>query len=163
MRTLVRNLLMLAAVLSVSVNAFAYGFEVDGIYYDILSVQDKTVRVTYKEYSNATYKSDYSGDMVIPEQVQYNEELYSVNSIGLYAFVGCDGLTSITIPISVTTIEGDAFYNCENLESVYISDLSAWCKIDFAENDSNPLKSILPRMIQIPCIMLTICTLMEGY
>lgn len=119
MRTLVRNLLMLAAVLSVSANALAYDFEVDGIYYDILSVQDKTVRVTYKEYSNG-YKSDYSGGVVIPEQVQYNEELYRVTSIGYSAFENCSGLTSVTIPNSVTSIGDYAFDDCSSLASVTI-------------------------------------------
>jgi len=139
MEQLVKKLLVVVCISLNTANALAYDFEANGIYYNILSAQDKTVEVTYKEYSNGTYKSDYSGDVVIPEQVQYNEKLYRVTSIGNCAFYYCSSLTSITIPISVTTIEGDAFYNCENLESVYISDLSAWCKIDFDENDSNPL------------------------
>ena len=209
MKTLVRNLLMLAAVLSVSVNALAYDFAVDGIYYNILSVQDKTVKVTYKEYSNGTYKSDYSGDVVIPEQVQYNEELYRVTSIGSDAFHGCSSLASVTIPEGVTSIKYSAFEDCSSLASVTIpesvtsiggwafsdcrslasvtipkgvtfiggrafsgcsslasvmipegvtsigictfegcssltsvniSDLSAWCRIDFEDYNANPLK-----------------------
>ena len=138
MKLIAQKLLTLIAVLSVSVSVYAYDFEANGIYYNILSAQDKTVEVTYKEYSNATYKSDYSGDMVIPEQAQYNEELYSVTSIGLYAFVGCDGLTSVTIPKSVTSI-AYGFFGCSSLASVNISDLSAWCRIDFQTRDSNPL------------------------
>ena len=120
MKTLVRNLLMLAAVLSVSANALAYDFEVDGIYYNILSEYDKTVRVTYREYSNGTYKSDYSGDVVIPEQVQYNEELYRVTSIGDCAFYYCSSLASVTIPESVTSIKYSAFSGCSGLTSVAI-------------------------------------------
>ena len=139
MKLIAQKLLTLIAVLSVSVSVHAYDFEVDGIYYNILSVQDKTVEVTYREYSNGTYQSDYSGDVVIPEQVQYNEELYSVTSIGLYAFVGCDGLTSVTIPKSVTSIGDYAFGDCSGLASVNISDLSAWCRIDFEGYGANPL------------------------
>ena len=126
---------MLAAVLSISANTLAYDFEVDGIYYNILSAQDKTVEVTYKEYSNATY----SGDVVIPEQVQYNEKLYSVTTIGEWAFFGCSSLASVTIPESVTSIDDGAFLGCSSLTSVNISDLSAWCRIDFKTLDSNPL------------------------
>ena len=39
--------------------------------------------------------------------------------IGSDAFNGCSGLTSITIPNSVTSIGGSAFANCGNLENVY--------------------------------------------
>ncbi|MCQ2052267.1 MAG: leucine-rich repeat domain-containing protein, partial [Bacteroidaceae bacterium] len=40
--------------------------------------------------------------------------------IGEYAFSECSGLSSITIPELVTSIEKNAFYNCSNLHSVSI-------------------------------------------
>lgn len=52
-------------------------------------------------------------------------------------FEGCSSLKSVTIPSSITKIESSAFYNCNGLTAVYISDLEAWCNIEF--NDSNPL------------------------
>ena len=63
----------------------------------------------------------------------------SVISIGNMAFEGCTGLTSITIPNSVTSIGSDAFSGCYGLTEVNISDLSAWCKIDFKNKSANPL------------------------
>ena len=63
----------------------------------------------------------------------------SVTSIGKYAFYHCDGLTSITISRSVISIGEYAFDGCKSLTSVHISDIAAWCKIDFENNRSNPL------------------------
>ena len=59
--------------------------------------------------------------------------------IGSRAFYYCDGLTEVTIPNSVTSIGDDAFDYCSRLTEVNISDLSAWCKIDFGNSYSNPL------------------------
>lgn len=44
----------------------------------------------------------------------------SVTSIGLYAFSGCGGLTSVIIPSSVTEINAFAFMDCTGLTSVTI-------------------------------------------
>ena len=58
----------------------------------------------------------YPTEIVIPKT--YNGE--PVTSIGNYAFVGCDSLTSVTIPDSVTSIGEWAFYSCSGLTSVTI-------------------------------------------
>ena len=44
----------------------------------------------------------------------------SVTTIGIWAFGGCESLTSINIPNSVTTIENDAFCWCKSLTSINI-------------------------------------------
>ncbi len=62
----------------------------------------------------------------------------SVTTIGKYAFDGCSGLKAISIPNRVTSIGSSAFRDCP-IRDVYISDLTAWCKIEFADLASNPL------------------------
>ena len=98
----------------------ANDFEVDGIYYNITDADNKTVEVTYKGSSYDSYSNEYTGSVVIPENVVYNGTTYRVTTIGYYAFVGCSSLTSITIPNGVTTIVKYAFYGCSSLTSITI-------------------------------------------
>lgn len=61
-----------------------------------------------------------------------------VTSIGEEAFSECVSMKTITIGNSVTSIGADAFKNCNELTKVYISDIEAWCKIDFQHVNSVP-------------------------
>ena len=61
-----------------------------------------------------------------------------VTTIGAHAFNGCSHMTSLTVPASLTTVGQNAFTSCWAMESVYISDLEAWCNIDFGTYDSSP-------------------------
>lgn len=63
----------------------------------------------------------------------------SVTTIGRSAFGYCKGLVSVTLGRGVTSIGKYAFYYCDGLTSVHISDVAAWCKVDFADHLSNPL------------------------
>ena len=62
----------------------------------------------------------------------------SVTSIGYSAFESCS-IKNITIPESMTNIGNVAFKNCDSLENVYITDMTAWCNIEFVSIESNPL------------------------
>ncbi len=65
----------------------------------------------------------------------------SVTSIGDSAFDGCSGLKSVTIGSGVTSIGSSAFYVCSGVKEVHISDLTAWCRIDFGDEDANPISN----------------------
>lgn len=97
------------AVLLCSTTVSAYDFEVDGIYYNILSAAERTVEVT----SGTT---TYEGDIVIPSIVKYNNLDFSVTAIGTSAFL-MSGITSIILPHSLTSIGESAFFNC-NITSI---------------------------------------------
>ena len=68
-------------------------------------------------------------DLVIPD---------GVKSVGKFCFCGYKGLASVTIPNSVTHIGKDAFAYWFGDLLVNITDLSAWCNIDFENQFANP-------------------------
>ncbi len=65
----------------------------------------------------------------------------SVTTIGGGVFYNCTKLQSITWGKGVKTVGGSAFNNCTSLNAVHISDLAAWCDIDFiiSTGTENPL------------------------
>ena len=90
--------------------------------------------IVNKAYTSSSNLSNIFGSRVTKYIIGDN-----VKGIGKYAFCGCYSLTSITIPESVTSIGGNAFYECSSLKSVHITDLAAWCNIDFVDYSANPL------------------------
>ncbi len=102
-----------------SICANAYNFEIDGIYYNVVSSSDLTCEVTYKSESHNN--NEYTGEVVIPETIEYNDDRYSVIGIGSYAFYYCTNLTKLTIPSSITTIKEYAFRYC-SLKELIIED-----------------------------------------
>jgi len=117
----------------ISTWGYAYDFMVDGIYYSIVSLENKTVSVVSGDYY-------YQGDIFIPSQVKYNGKTLSVikidigafdksiitsiqlseglQEIGQNAFSECKCLKEIIVPNSVSTIANNAFSECENLSYV---------------------------------------------
>ncbi|MBR3657841.1 MAG: leucine-rich repeat domain-containing protein [Prevotella sp.] len=103
--------------------AFAYDIEAankDGvtIYYNWINNKTE-LSVTYQG-DNYYWSRYYSGDVVIPESVEYEGKTYSVTSIGGSAFQNNSDLTSVSIPNSVTSIAMSAFEDCSGLTSVTI-------------------------------------------
>ena len=94
-----------------------YDFVVNGIYYN--KTGSNTAQVTFKDEN---YDS-YTGSVSIPSTVSYGGTNYSVTAIGQSAFKGTSStshLTAVTIPSSVKTINGYAFWQQYNLGNVTI-------------------------------------------
>ena len=72
----------------------------------------------------------------------FNELSYftGLTSISSNAFYGCSALSSISIPNSVTSIGNNAFMGCVGMTAVHITDLAAWCNIQFG-NNAQPLSN----------------------
>ena len=113
--------------------------------YDIAVENDDEVTIYYNYMNDGTElevtKGSYSGEVNIPKEVSYDGKTLPVTSIEKEAFKGCSGLTAVGIPSTITRIGVDAFYQTRGLESVHITDLEAWCNIDFVASLANPLYS----------------------
>ena len=62
--------------------------------------------------------SGCSGDVVIPESVEYNGAVYEVRTIAASAFKSNTSITGITIAKTITSIGSNAFAGCTGLTSV---------------------------------------------
>ena len=92
--------------------ASADAVEIDGIYYNLV----KKMKVA----EVATNPNKYSGNVIIPETITFEDEVYTVTSIGDGSFYECTDLTSVAIPNSVTSIGKSAFSTCSKLSSIVI-------------------------------------------
>lgn len=86
-------------------------------------------------YSVKSCSTSASGEIIIP--ATYNG--LPVKRIDANAFQNCGNITSISIPATISSMGYYSFYSCSGLEGVYITDVAAWCAIDFYHEFSNPL------------------------
>lgn len=88
-------------------NVKAHDFEVDGYYYDFISIPDLTVALTYKgEYDGYDWGNispSYSGDVTIPKTVEYLGKTFNVIYINEQAFTNCY-IGTLTIPNHIQAI-----------------------------------------------------------
>ncbi len=96
----------------------------------VLFNYNKTTLICFPTGKNGTY--------TIPE---------SVNSIDIYAFENCKGLTSINIPNSVTSIGRGAFQNCSSLTSITIPESVTSIGDKTFENCSGLTSIVIPESV----------------
>lgn len=124
MESKIKKIGMFMAMLWISISAFAYDFEVDGIYYNITSMADLEVEITYPPYGISG--GMYAGDIIVPPYVNYNNRTFTVISVGDKAFneeggrlgIINENLTSVLLPNTIRKIGASSFYNCPNIDSI---------------------------------------------
>lgn len=104
-----------------------YGVTIDGVNYSL--------RINYDGEHIATViplkgGAKYSGEVIIPEHIQWEGADYTVRVLGSGAFVGCIDMTALHIPATIVEQAWSIFDGCENLKKVYIDDLEAFIKLD---------------------------------
>ena len=104
---------LLVGLLNVLVSTAATVVEIDGMCFELNGNYAYVVAGSNKNIS-------YSGDIIIPEKIDYDNAYFSVTRINRKAFTESE-ITSITIPPSINTIENDAAIGL-NLKSLIIQD-----------------------------------------
>ena len=117
------------------------------------SLQKATISNTYTNITEGTFRGCSSlKTLEIPDSVQY---------IRKYAFQE-SGLTNITLPDGLLTIEASAFRKCVNLESIALSDsltsIGTYC---FAECDKLGTVTLGSGLTQIPTYAFNLCQSLE--
>lgn len=115
-----KTIMITAALLITCGTASGYDFEAGGIYYNVLSVSERTVEVTYQasEYDPNNPIPSYAGSVNIPATVEYQGQTFAVTTIGENAFSECTGLTHVTLPAGLRVISDNAFGGCTGLTDV---------------------------------------------
>jgi len=116
-----------------AVTVCAHEFEVDGLYYNKVAPPEeitnarKCVELTYNDSKHANGEGSYSGAVVIPESITYNEENYLVVGIGAEAFRFSQNITGIEYPGAIYYIGESAFEGCKNvfLEPIQLFELDS--------------------------------------
>lgn len=102
MKQIVRKMSMSIFMLWTFISASAYDLEVDGLYYNIISVPDNTCALTHGD--NA-----YSGVITIPNSILVNGRYMDVVKIDKHTFIKGDSISELTIPNTITEIGYFAF------------------------------------------------------
>ena len=91
------------------------GYHLDCGLYDPTAISyevtgDATARVARNAFA--------MGDITIPETVTYDGKTYTVTELAGSMFEDCGDLISVTLPSTITSVDGNAFHNCANLQYV---------------------------------------------
>ena len=114
-------------------NAYAYDFEVDGVYYNLVSANDKTCEVVGAKEgltsltipsSITTRGVELSIVRICTGSFKQNESITRLivnapTEIQSSAFYGCTHLTQVSLGNGVKSIEEKAFYNCP-IDSLFV-------------------------------------------
>ena len=129
--------------MSIALIAMAESVQVGDLFYN-LNESEKTAEVT-----SSNRNSNYFGiiSVIVPDNINYNGDIYDVTSIGNWAFANCSSLTSITISNGVTSIGMWTFQNCSSLTSIVMPNSVTSIGRNAFENCSSLTSIVIPNSV----------------
>lgn len=118
-------------------------YKINGIIYK-LNDERTAATVTFQ---NASYDS-YSGNVIIPEEIEIENSKYPVTRIGEQAFSLCTKLNSVVIPNTVTDIDFGAFYKCSATSVTFAPNSSLQTIGVYAFQNSSITSIVLPESLR---------------
>lgn len=164
-----RFLVLIFLMCLTEVGIFAYDFEVDGVFYNITSIEEKTVEVTFSSELNYQQRK-----VVIPAEVDWNGYHFSVKGISTWAFCKTNypnkvdsliishgieyikkyafqsaNFSMISIPNTIKSIGDGAFGGkyIANTTDFYVEDYNWLCSSGLF--DSYPVKNIYVNNVKL--------------
>ena len=95
----------------------------DSLFLEITDYQNHLVTIVPpNSYGPDYYKGHrkVAGILIIPSDVSFNGQRYTITAIGERAFSGCTGIRMVSFPMTVTTIGASAFYGCVGINDPVI-------------------------------------------
>lgn len=111
--------------------------ETPGTLSQLLADYDKTTITELTVIGNLNRSDIYTLDN-LPNLAILDMEHVNLEVLSNTAFQNNTSLTSVKLPLTLKTIGDSAFDGCNNLTSVYITDIAKWCTINFGA-EGNPL------------------------
>lgn len=130
--------------------------KIEPLTYKVVSGVEHTLSVTFP-----SDESEYSGVTAIPAHVEYEGEQYTVVEVGYLSFSEVKGITSITIPETVTTIAGAAFWESSLSEITIPTSVTTIGESAF--ENTNLTEIVIPEsVISLGDDVLSLCASLES-
>lgn len=104
------------------------------------------------------YGGAFSGSLEIPATVEYNNETYTVTSIGANAFKNYYTMTNVTLPNTITSIGADAFRGCRNATINIPESLTTIGEGAFADCDQITELTLPATLTSLPALAFYSCS-----
>ena len=108
-----------------AIQTFAYDFTAVSpsghtLFYDIIDYEQKQVKLVPEFDDDDNYDTPPAGDLIIPGEVEFEGETYSVISIESSCFRRCTKITSVIVQEGIKSIESNAFGDCSKIKNIVL-------------------------------------------